>query len=60
VQHFRRGYGFHFRVPSKNAEWYLDVMGKPPRVGGFSAAARRAVRFDTAWEAFRSLPFRIG
>lgn len=49
-RNFRRGHGFHFRVPSPGAaEWYLDVMGKPPRVGGFSAAARRAVRFDTAW-----------
>jgi hypothetical protein len=50
VRHFRRGHGFHFRVPAAHAAaWYLDVMGKPPRVGGFSAAARRAARFDTAW-----------
>jgi len=49
-RHLRRGHGFHFRVPSPGAgEWYLDVMGKPPRVGGFSAAARRVARFDTAW-----------
>jgi len=51
VRHFRRGHGFHFRVPASASEWYLDVMGKPPRVGGFSAAARRAARFDTAWGA---------
>ena len=44
VRHSRRGHGFHFRVPSPGMpEWYLDVMGQPPRVGGFSAAARRAV-----------------
>jgi hypothetical protein len=50
VRHARRGHGFHFRVPSASAsEWYLDVMGKPPRVGNFSAAARRAARFQTAW-----------
>lgn len=50
VRHFRRGHGFHFRVPSPGAaEWYLDVMGQPPRVGGFGTAARRALRFDTAW-----------
>ncbi|HEV2721378.1 MAG TPA: hypothetical protein VG323_15255, partial [Thermoanaerobaculia bacterium] len=49
-RHFRRGHGFHFRVPSRGgSEWYLDVMGRPPRVVGFSAATRRAVRFDTAW-----------
>jgi hypothetical protein len=41
VRHFRRGHGFHFRVPSPAGEWYLDVMGRPPRVGGFAAAARR-------------------
>jgi hypothetical protein len=50
VRHFRRGHGFHFRLPAaRAAAWYLDVMGKPPRVGGFSAAARRAAWFDTAW-----------
>jgi hypothetical protein len=47
---FRRGHGFHFRVPSRSApEWYLDVMGKPPRVPGFSVALRRIVTFETAW-----------
>jgi len=49
LRHLRRGHGFHFRIPSRAGEWYLDVMGKPPRVGGFAAAARRATQFDTAW-----------
>lgn len=50
ARHFRRGHGFHFRVPSpEDIETYLDVMGKPPRVGSFSAAARRASQFDTVW-----------
>jgi hypothetical protein len=50
VRNFRHGHGFHFRVPSPGgSEWYLDVMGKPPRVGGFSVAARRAAQFETPW-----------
>jgi hypothetical protein len=50
VRNFRHGHGFHFRLPSHDGPmWYLDVMGKPPRVGSFSSAARRAVQFETPW-----------
>lgn len=47
-----RGHGFHFRVPvgrSRADDLYLDVMGRPPRVTSFQAAARRAVSMDTPW-----------
>ncbi|MBI5244723.1 MAG: hypothetical protein HY922_13725 [Elusimicrobia bacterium] len=48
----RRGHGFHFLVPQRGAhDLYLDVMGRPPRVGGFSGALRRAERMDTPWGA---------
>lgn len=49
VRHARVGHGFHFLVPAKPLPVYLDVMGRPPRVGPFPAARRRACRIDTAW-----------
>jgi hypothetical protein len=44
-----RGHGFHFvlRDDDGRGEVYLDVMGKPPRVGNFEAAAADARTFDT-------------
>lgn len=46
VRNMRRGHGFHFVAPGG---LYLDVMGSPPRVGGFADAARRAERMRTPW-----------
>ncbi len=44
----RGGHGFHFLLPSEGDEpRYLDIMGKPPRVGTFAAARRRAVVMKT-------------
>ena len=45
----RRGHGFHFLVPMKGGPVYLDAMGHPPRVGGFSAAWRRSETMPTPW-----------
>jgi hypothetical protein len=42
----RRGHGFHFLIPP---DTYLDVMGRPPRVGPFAAAWSRARRIKTDW-----------
>jgi len=44
-----RGHGFHFVVPDSdsNLDVFLDVMGRPPRVGTFEAARVGARRFDT-------------
>ncbi len=39
----RQGHGFHFLLPQAGRiDGYLDVMGCPPRVGTYSAAARRS------------------
>lgn len=47
---FRRGHGFHFRIPEDaTGLTFLDVMGRPPRVGAFGAALRRSVRMATSW-----------
>lgn len=45
-----RGHGFHFLVPQGGrSDAYLDALGRPPRVGGFSVSARRARRMTTPW-----------
>ena len=46
-----RHHGFHFVVPAIDAgtDLYLDVMGYPPRVGGFEAARSNARDFATPW-----------
>ena len=42
----RRGHGFHFLIPP---DTYVDVMGRPPRVGPFSRAWSRARPMETDW-----------
>jgi len=49
VRFLRKGHAFHFVVPSRPLPVYLDVMGRPPRVGSFEAARRRARRLRTRW-----------
>lgn len=49
VRYFRRGHGFHFTLPSRQGPIYLDIMGRPPRVGSFFAALRRAQVMKTEW-----------
>jgi len=44
------GHGFHFVLPNENgSEVYLDIMGRPPRVRDFSAAAAQSVVMDSEW-----------
>lgn len=43
-----RGHGFHFTVPD-DPEFYLDVMGRPPRVPRFDEARSEAVVVPTSW-----------
>jgi hypothetical protein len=43
----RAGHGFHFVVPGKPQELYLDVMAVPPRVGPFDLAATRATTMES-------------
>jgi hypothetical protein len=49
LRHARRGHGFHFVVPGRPLPTYLDVMGRPPRVGSFRAASARCRRVDMPW-----------
>ena len=43
------GHGFHFVIPARPAPVYLDVMGRPPRVGAYRQARRRAHEVATSW-----------
>ncbi len=46
----KRGHGFHFAIPDDDEEAvYLDVIGQPPRVNGFAAAAAAARLMATDW-----------
>lgn len=43
------GHGFHFLVPARPTPLFLDVMGRPPRVGPFGNARHRASVMSTPW-----------
>jgi hypothetical protein len=45
VSLLKKGHGFHYRV----GELYVDIMGRPPRVGDFSSALRRSRKINTDW-----------
>jgi hypothetical protein len=46
-----RHHGFHFTIPEpeEGTAVYLDVMGRPPRVGSFGRARQQARTFETQW-----------
>jgi hypothetical protein len=44
-----RGHGFHFTVPGRPQPVYLDILGRPPRVGSFRSCFRRARVMETGW-----------
>lgn len=45
-----RGHGFHYLLPTDaGGSMYLDVMGRPPRVGAFPEASARAESMETDW-----------
>ncbi|MBI4615944.1 MAG: hypothetical protein HY720_20170 [Planctomycetes bacterium] len=44
-RHWRAGHAFHFRV----TDAFVDLMPRPPRAGGFVAAARRSTSLETDW-----------
>jgi hypothetical protein len=46
MRFLRKGHGFHFRI---GRDLFLDVMGRPPRVGRFREAFARAREFRTDW-----------
>ena len=46
MKYVRNGHGFHFRI---GRDLFLEVMGRPPRVGTFLEAFSRAREFKTDW-----------
>ncbi|MBI2438728.1 MAG: hypothetical protein HYV36_07955 [Lentisphaerae bacterium] len=50
LSYLRKGHGFHFTLPAEDGtDWYLDVMGVPPRSPAFNVAWRRSIRMKTPW-----------
>lgn len=50
MAYLRKGHGFHFTLPAEDGtDWYLDVMGAPPRVPVFDIAWRRSAMMKTPW-----------
>jgi hypothetical protein len=49
VRNMKAGHGFHFIVPERPLDGYLDIMACPPRVSSFAAALRRARSLPTDW-----------
>lgn len=50
LSYLRKGHGFHFTLPAEDrTDWYLDVMGVPPRAPAFNVAWRRSIRMKTPW-----------
>jgi hypothetical protein len=55
VENLQRGHGFHFIVPASGGDFFLDVMGQPPRAGAFAAAAATARWMDSEWGAVHTI-----
>jgi hypothetical protein len=49
IRNMKAGHGFHFVVPGRPLETYLDIMARPPRVGSFAMARRRSRSIHTDW-----------
>lgn len=50
------GHGFHFVLPDEHEpDVYLDIMGRPPRVGKFAAAVNRSLLIDSEWGVLRTI-----
>lgn len=49
LRNMRAGHGFHFVIPGRPLDTYLDIMARPPRVGSFGSAQRRARSIRTDW-----------
>jgi hypothetical protein len=58
-KYLERGHGFHFVLPGKEEpDVFLDVMGAPPRVGGFGSVRDQSVRMDTEWGPLPTIDLR--
>lgn len=49
LRNMRTGHGFHFVVPGRPLDTYIDIMARPPRVGTFALAKRRSRNIRTDW-----------
>lgn len=50
LAHVRKGHGFHFTLPDdEGGTAFLDVMGRPPRVGSFARSRARCELLSTDW-----------
>jgi len=50
AEHLQQGHGFHYSLRRETVdEMFVDVMGTPPRVGGFSETRQSARWMDTGW-----------
>jgi hypothetical protein len=49
LRHLLRGHGFHFLIPERPDPIYVDVLGRPPRVGSFASALRACELVPTPW-----------
>lgn len=49
LRNMMAGHGFHFVIPGRPLETYLDIMARPPRVGAFGPAKRRSRDINTDW-----------
>jgi hypothetical protein len=46
LRYLKRGHGVHFTIPHGSETFYLDILGKPPRVDSFDQAWRSATLID--------------
>ena len=53
LRNMRTGHGFHFVIPARPLDIYLDIMARPPRVGTFGASMNRARSIPTDWGIIR-------
>jgi len=56
MENLQYGHGFHFILPDRDAgEVFLDVMGKPPRVGPFTESLETSKWMETEWGTIRTV-----
>jgi len=46
LSYLKKGHGIHFRFKYDDREFLIDILGKAPRVSGFTAALKEAERID--------------
>lgn len=44
--YLKKGHGVHFRFKYQGRDFYIDILGKPPRVSGFAPAWKDAERIE--------------